>query len=66
MKSSAESLFDASRPLAERVAEAFAEDGPIARATPGFRPRPGQVEFALAVARAIEGKETLLADALVR
>ena len=63
MKSSAESLFDASRPLAERVAEAFAEDGPIARATPGFRPRPGQVEFALAVARAIEGKETLLAEA---
>ena len=57
------SLFDSGKPLSERVALAFAEDGPLARATPGFRPRQSQIEFALAVAEALEGKETLLAEA---
>lgn len=57
------SLFDASRPLVERVEEVFSAEGPLARATPGFRPREGQLAFALAVARAIEGRETLLAEA---
>lgn len=57
------SLFDSGKPLSERVALAFAEDGPLARATPGFRPRQSQIEFALAVAQALEGKETLLAEA---
>ena len=56
-------LFDASRPLAERVAAAFAADGPLAHATPGFRPRPGQTDFALAVAEAVQTHGTLLAEA---
>ena len=41
----------------------FAEGGPLARAAPGFRHRAQQVEFARAVLEAIEGKQTLIAEA---
>jgi ATP-dependent DNA helicase DinG len=41
----------------------FAEAGPLARALPGFRRRSQQVEFARAVLEAIEGKQTLIAEA---
>ncbi|MDO5531350.1 ATP-dependent DNA helicase [Sutterella sp.] len=56
-------LFDDAVPLRDRVARAFSEDGPLSGVTASFRPRAGQTEFALAVAGAIEGKETLLAEA---
>ena len=41
----------------------FAEDGPLARAEPGFRHRPQQVEFAHAVQEAIESAGVLIAEA---
>jgi ATP-dependent DNA helicase DinG len=41
----------------------FSEGGPLARALPGFRRRGQQVEFARAVLEAIEGKQTLIAEA---
>lgn len=37
--------------------------GPIARGLPGYRPRPQQVQFAQAVARALKLKKTLTAEA---
>lgn len=58
-----QSIFDASRPLTERVAEVFSVKGPLAQATSGFRLREGQTNFALNVASAIENHETLLAEA---
>ena len=57
------SLFDDRRPLRERVREAFGPAGPIARATPGFRPRDGQAAFADAVAEALEANSTVVAEA---
>ena len=47
----------------ERVRRAFASDGPLAQATTGFVSRPAQIEFALAVARALQSKGKLLAEA---
>ena len=41
----------------------FAEEGPLARAMPGFRHRGQQVEFARAVLEAIEARATLIAEA---
>lgn len=41
----------------------FAPGGPLARAVPGFRQRPQQVEFARAVMDAIESKGALIAEA---
>lgn len=41
----------------------FSDSGPIARALPGFEPRHGQRRMAAAVASAIEGGTTLLAEA---
>ena len=38
----------------ERVRRAFASDGPLAQATTSFVSRPAQIEFALAVARALQ------------
>ena len=40
----------------ERVRRAFASDGPLAQATTSFVSRPAQIEFALAVARALQSK----------
>ena len=47
----------------ERVRRAFASDGPLAQATTSFVSRPAQIEFALAVARALQSKGKLLAEA---
>ena len=41
----------------------FAEGGPLAKAEPGFRHRPQQVEFAHAVQEAIESAGVLIAEA---
>ena len=37
------------------IAAVFAEGGPLSRAVRGYRPRPGQIEMARAVCRALEG-----------
>lgn len=50
-------------PLAQAVQQAFAADGALSRAEPAFRPRPGQTEMALAVARTIEQGGALVAEA---
>ena len=56
-------LFDASASLAERVTAAFSKDGPLAQAFPGFRPRGGQLGFALALAETLQKEGTLVAEA---
>jgi ATP-dependent DNA helicase DinG len=48
---------------AARAESAFSDSGRIARALPGFEPRHGQRRMAAAVASAIEGGTTLLAEA---
>ena len=40
--------------LAGLTADAFAAEGPLARALPDFEPRPGQVDMAGRVARVLE------------
>lgn len=45
------------------MAQAFGADGPLARAEAHFRPRTGQTEMALAVARTIESGGVLVAEA---
>ena len=45
------------------VGSAFADEGPIARAMPGFEPRDGQRRMAAAVASVIDTGGTLLAEA---
>ena len=49
--------------LAEAVAQAFAVDGPLARSDPRHSPRAAQDEMAAQVARAIDGREALVAEA---
>jgi ATP-dependent DNA helicase DinG len=49
--------------LTAGVAAAFAPDGPLARALPGFEPRPGQVEMAEGVAAVLADGGVLLAEA---
>ena len=49
--------------LAERVAHAFAERGPLARAVSDFEPRPSQLEMAEATAEVLEAGGVLLAEA---
>jgi ATP-dependent DNA helicase DinG len=49
--------------LTEAVAVAFSERGTLARVVDGYEPRPGQRGMAGAVAAAIEGGGTLLAEA---
>ena len=56
-------LFDEKRSLEARVREVFAPQGPLAAASAHFCRREGQVEFAAAVARALEKKESLIAEA---
>ena len=48
--------------LAAAVAAAFAADGPLA-AAPGYLPRAEQLRLALAVAQAIEQRQSLVAEA---
>ncbi|MCK7593880.1 ATP-dependent DNA helicase [Pseudomarimonas salicorniae] len=49
--------------LPARCAEALQDDGALARAIPGFRPRPAQVRMAEAVAEAMTAREALIAEA---
>jgi len=49
--------------LAEAVARAFAVDGPLARADPGFLPRPQQDQMAAQIAHAVQTRGTLVAEA---
>ncbi|MBL8305618.1 MAG: ATP-dependent DNA helicase [Rubrivivax sp.] len=49
--------------LVDAVARAFAADGPLARAEPGFSPRPQQDELATAIASALDGRAALVAEA---
>ena len=49
--------------LAAAVARAFAADGPIANAEPGFMPRPQQDLLAERVAHALVAREALVAEA---
>lgn len=49
--------------LQTAVARAFATDGPLAAADPGFRPRAAQDLLASRVAQAIDARETLVAEA---
>jgi ATP-dependent DNA helicase DinG len=49
--------------LADAATDAFACDGPLARAMPDFEPRAGQVEMAAAVAQVFERGGVLLAEA---
>lgn len=49
--------------LADEVARAFAADGPLAHADPGFAPREPQDRLAQAVAEAVDGRSTLVAEA---
>lgn len=49
--------------LRSAVDAAFAPDGPIANALPGFEPRQGQLEMADAVASAFDNGGVLLAEA---
>jgi ATP-dependent DNA helicase DinG len=50
-------------PLAERVEQAFAADGPLAAAFEGFEPRAGQLELAAEVSRMFSDGGTLVAEA---
>lgn len=45
------------------LAEYFAEDGPLAKASPGYRMRPSQVALAQAIEKAISSRATLVAEA---
>ena len=47
----------------DRVRRAFEPGGALSQATAGFVSRPAQIEFALAVARALRAKDKLLAEA---
>ena len=50
-------------PLVAAVRQVFAPDGPLVRDMPGFVPRPGQTEMALAVARTVQGGGALVVEA---
>jgi len=50
-------------PLADQVEAAFVPGGPIARAEPGFRTRPAQLQMARGVAQAIDSRSVLVAEA---
>ena len=52
-----------SETLAVAVAQAFAVDGPLARADAGFLPRPQQDQLAARIAHALEERGTLVAEA---
>ncbi len=49
--------------MREQVAAALGAEGAVARAHPGFTPREGQLELALAIAEAIETHGALIAEA---
>jgi len=45
------------------ISEFFDEDGPLATAMPGYKPRPSQVELSQAIGDAIQDRATLVAEA---
>ncbi|WP_338881340.1 ATP-dependent DNA helicase [Achromobacter veterisilvae] len=45
------------------ISEFFDEDGPLATALPGYKPRPAQVELSQAIGQAIQERATLVAEA---
>lgn len=45
------------------ISEFFDEDGPLATALPGYKPRPSQVELSQAIGQAIQDRATLVAEA---
>ncbi len=45
------------------LASYFAEDGPLARTIPGYRPRSQQLQMALAIEEAMRGNRVLVAEA---
>jgi ATP-dependent DNA helicase DinG len=45
------------------ITEFFAADGPLAKALPGYKPRPSQIELAQAILQTIETRATLVAEA---
>ncbi|MFY0475773.1 ATP-dependent DNA helicase [Achromobacter marplatensis] len=45
------------------ISEFFDEDGPLATAMPGYKPRPSQVELSKAIGDAIQDRATLVAEA---
>ncbi|AOB32115.1 helicase [Bordetella sp. H567] len=49
--------------LHPELAEYFAEDGPLAKASPGYRVRASQIELAQAIEQAISHRATLVAEA---
>lgn len=49
--------------LGEEVRSALADDGPLHRFLPGFRPRTSQQELAASIARALASRENLVAEA---
>ena len=49
--------------LGTRVADAFADEGPLARALPSFEPRPSQLEMATAAGDIFTDGGILLAEA---
>ncbi|MBY0439783.1 MAG: ATP-dependent DNA helicase, partial [Burkholderiales bacterium] len=51
------------RVLNATLEHVFSADGPLARAVPGYRPRPGQVELADAIARTLRDDGVLVAEA---
>ena len=50
-------------PLIAAVRQVFASDGPLVRDLPGFVPRTGQTDMALAVARTVQGGGALVVEA---
>lgn len=49
--------------LTAAVAQAFAAEGALARAAPGYAPRPQQLQMAQAVAEAIDARASLVTEA---
>lgn len=49
--------------FAQELDHIFSEDGPLAAAAPGFRPREAQLEMARAIEAAIRDRATLVAEA---
>jgi ATP-dependent DNA helicase DinG len=49
--------------LDNEIADYFSDQGPLARALPGYRPRPSQIELAQAISAILRERGTLVAEA---
>ncbi len=49
--------------LPQATQQAFAADGALARATPAYAPRQGQIDMAMAVAQALQDRTSLVVEA---